>query len=77
MLKRHGTVTIAVIAIILVNTLLVPFFVYNNYAIWNEFNNYNGLSNVRISPSWIEDYHAGFLSNGNFIPTGGIVLMPN
>jgi hypothetical protein len=62
---------------IIVNTLLVLLFVYSNYGIWNEFNNYNGLSTVRMTPFLIQDYHAGGFSNGNFIATGAFILMTN
>jgi hypothetical protein len=66
-----------ILAAFMANILLALLFVYGNYGIWSEFNNYNGLSNVRMTPIWIQDYHAGGLSNGNFIATGAFVLMAN
>ena len=78
MLKQHRT---AIITVIIVNISLVLFFVYINYNVWNyfnsNFNNNNNLGTIQMNPTWISGYVAGYLSKGNFIPTGYFLSAPN
>jgi TRAP-type C4-dicarboxylate transport system permease small subunit len=78
MLKQHRR---AIITVIVVNVLLVLFFVYINYTIWNyfnsNFNSNNNLGTIQMNPTWISGYIAGYLSKGNFIPTGYFLSTPN
>ena len=67
MLKQHRT---AIITVIIVNVLLVLFFVYSNYSMWNFFNSQTELGYIHMDSSLIQVYYAGYLSNGNFVPTG-------
>ena len=67
--------------VIIVNILLVMFFVYINYSIWNyfnsNFNSNNNLGTIQMNPTWISGYLAGSLSKGKFIPTGAFLSAPN
>jgi TRAP-type C4-dicarboxylate transport system permease small subunit len=78
MLKQHRT---AIVAVIIVNILLLLFFVYANYSMWNyfnsNFNNNNELGTIQMNPTWIQGYCAGYLSRGNFVPTGYFLSTPN
>ena len=78
MWKQHRT---AILTVIIVNILLVLFFVYSNYSIWNffnsNFNSNNNLGTIQMNPTWISGYIAGYLSKGNFIPTGYFLSAPN
>ena len=78
MLKQYRR---AIIAVIIVNVLLVLFFVYINYTIWNYFNsnlnNNNDIGTIQMNPTWISGHIAGWLINGNFTPTGYFISTPN
>ncbi len=78
MLKRRRR---AIITVIIVNVLLVLFFVYVNYSMWNyfnsNFNSYGNLGTIQMNPTWISGHIAGWLINGNFVPTGYFLSTPN
>lgn len=67
--------------VIIVNVSLVLFFVYINYDIWNyfnsNFNSNNNIGTIQMNPIWLVGHIAGWLNNGNFIPTGYFIEAPN
>ncbi len=65
MLKKLG-------AILLINAIIVLFFVWSSYAIASDFSKY---PNELVMVHWnffglFDIYHAGGLVNGNFVATG-------
>ncbi len=64
--------------VIIVNFLLILFFVSVNYGIWNEFSSHiEALGFTRMGPVWIEHTLSGAFFNGNWVGIGGTVMMLN
>ena len=62
--------------VIIVNLILILFFILVNYGIWNMYN-HQGLTYSWWNPLTIQIDHAGTIINGQFIPTCGTTISPN
>ncbi|NLE06264.1 MAG: hypothetical protein GX638_15870 [Crenarchaeota archaeon] len=64
--------------IIVVNVLLLVFFILANFWIWGEFNSHiNALGSGMLGPIWLQHTLSGAFVNGEWIGIGATTLILN